>query len=252
MSSVVRISPKYGCWNVISDQLITRTLSNQLDFLLIDLEHGFRDFKDFVSAFSAAQNSNCEIYVRVRKYNDPLIQSLLDLGVTHFIVPQIRDLVQLNEFIQSCTFPPNGRRGLHPRVYQSSLKGKRNLEDVLAEKIQICVIIETKESLEFVEEICSNPLVSEIYLGVYDLSMALGLINETESQKMLDICLEVSQVAKRFAKPVMAMLGTTEILNKFALVGVSKIVIGIDSSILQNSVDLKVESFQKEADSSLE
>ena len=252
MSSDVRNSPKYGCWNVISDQLIVRILSNQLDFLLIDLEHGFRDFKDFVSAFNAAQNSNCEIYVRVRKYNDPLIQSLLDLGVTHFIVPQIRGLNQLEEFIQSCNFPPNGRRGLHPRIYQSSLKGNRAMEDALAERIHICIIIETKESLQLIEEICSNPQISEIYLGVYDLSMELGMINETESQKMLDICLGVSQVARRFAKPIMAMLGTTEILKKFEPVGVSKIVIGIDTSILQNSVDLKINSFQKEVDNSVE
>ena len=83
------------------------------------------------------------------------------------------------------------------------------------------------------------------------MSLELGLISGTDSQRMLDTCLKVSQVAKQFAKPLMAMLRTNDILRKFQPVGVSKIVIGVDLSILQESVDLKVVGLQEELDGSL-
>ena len=242
---------EYGCWNIISDPFIVRTLANELDFLFVDLEHGFRDFKDLTSALIATQNANSDIYVRVRNYRDPWIQSLLDLGVTRFIIPQIRKVSEIEEFLQASTFPPAGRRGLHPRVYQSTPTGRNTLKDILISKIKVCVIIETKESLELLEELCANPQIDEIYLGVYDLSMELGIVNGTDSEEMLAICAKISKTAERFAKPLIAMATNHSVLKKLSLIGVSKFVIGIDSSMLQESARSTVRDFRDTLDSNL-
>lgn len=242
---------KYGCWNIISDQHSVEVLANELDFIFIDLEHGFRDFKDFASAFVATRTTEAEIYVRVRSYRDPWIQSLLDLGVTHFIVPQIRKSSEVEEFLRATTFPPNGRRGLHPRIFQTGGKDASNLIDVLDSKIHVCIIAETRESVTLMEELCSNPRIDEIYLGVYDLSLELGILDGTDSNEMLSICTNLSKIATNFAKPLIAMATSTSILKKFQAMGISKFVIGIDSSILQESVKLKIDSFRKVLDANL-
>jgi len=162
---------EYGCWSIINDQQVVKIVANELDFLIIDLEHGFRDFQDFSSAFEATRSTKADIYVRVRKYNDPWIQSLLDLGVRRFVVPQIRELRELEEFVRATTFPPYGHRGLHPRIFQSTGTHSTKLKDVPNLKVHTCVIIETKASLDLTEVISAHPDVDEIYLGVYDLSL---------------------------------------------------------------------------------
>lgn len=240
---------KYGCWNIVVDPQIAKLSANALDFFIIDLEHGFRDFSDFQSAYEATRNTKAEIYVRVRKYNDPWIQSLLDLGVARFVLPQIREISELDDFLRATAFPPNGRRGLHPRIFQSTGSRSTTLKDVPNLKVHTCVIVETRESLKLIEAICSHPRVDEIYLGVYDLSLELGMEGGTDSEEMLAICSDLSITAKKFSKPLMAMATGTAVLKRFHAMGVSKFVIGIDSSILQESIETRVSSFRESVDS---
>lgn len=235
---------KYGCWNIVVDPQIAKLSARTVDFLIIDLEHGFRDFSDFQSAYEATQNTEAEIYVRVRKYNDPWIQSLLDLGVTRFVLPQIREISELDDFLRATAFPPSGRRGLHPRIFQLTGRHSATLEDVPNSKVHTCVIIETKESLKLIDAICSHPRVDEIYLGVYDLSLELGMEGGMDSADMLAICSDLAKTANKFKKPLMAMATITSVKKQFHTMGVSKFVIGIDSSILQESLETKVREFR--------
>lgn len=242
---VVTMSPsKYGCWNIVDDPQIAKLSAKALDFLIIDLEHGFRDFSDFQAAYEATQNAKAEIYVRVRKYNDPWIQSLLDLGVTRFVLPQIRELSELDDFLQATSFPPTGRRGLHPRIFQLSGMSSATLQDVPNLKVHTCVIVETKESLKLIDAICSHPQVDEIYLGVYDLSLELGMEGGVDSPDMLTICSDISKVANKLSKPLMAMATSTLVMKQFHTMGVSKFVIGIDSSIFQESLETRIREFK--------
>lgn len=240
---------KYGCWNIILDPQIAKISADTLDFLIIDLEHGFRDFSEFVATYEATRSTKAQIYVRVRKYNDPWIQSLLDLGVSNFVLPQIREISELEDFLRTTAFPPGGRRGLHPRVFQSTGKRSMALKDVPNLEVHTCIIIETKDSLGLIEGICNHPGVNEIYLGVYDLSLELGMEGGMESEEMLEICSDLSSAAQKSSKPLMAMAMSTAVLKRLHSMGVSKFVIGIDSSILQESIESRVLSFKENVDS---
>lgn len=246
---VTMSSTKYGCWNIVVDPQIAKLSANTLDFLIIDLEHGFRDFSDFITAFEATRSTKAEIYVRVRKYNDPWIQALLDLGVSKFVLPQIREISELDDFLRATAFPPDGRRGLHPRIFQSTGTHPTTLKDVPNLRVHTCVIIETKPSLDIIEAICGHPGVDEIYLGVYDLSLELGMQGGMDSDEMLTICADLSKAAKKFSKPLMAMATSTAVLKRFHEMGVEKFVIGIDSSILQESMESRVQFFKESMDS---
>ena len=43
--------PKIGIWSVIRDSLVIEAIAAQLDFIILDLEHGFRDFGQFQANF---------------------------------------------------------------------------------------------------------------------------------------------------------------------------------------------------------
>ena len=160
------------------------------------------------------------------------------------MLPQIREISELEDFLRSTNFPPVGRRGLHPRIFQLAGKIAGSLKEVPNLKIHTCVIIETKESLKLLDAICGHPLVDEIYLGVYDLSLELGMDGGMDSPEMLSICSDIASSAKKFSKPLMAMATSTFVKAKFQAMGVPKFVIGIDSSILQESLQTRVKEFR--------
>lgn len=224
---------KFGCWNIISDVQVVNVLAKNLDFLILDLEHGFRDFSDFNAAFSSARHFSGEIYVRVRSFQDPWIQSLLDLGVTHFVLPQVRTKEDLDTFISATKFPPLGKRGMHPRLLQNSLNPDDHSE------IHICLIIETRESVEILDSLLESKAVSEVYIGVYDLSQELEIDSGIDSPEMMMVCQKIALAAKSHSKVISAMATSERAVRELERIGINKFVLGIDSTILEQGVLLR-------------
>lgn len=236
---------KFGCWNIVSDIQVVNLLAKKLDFIIIDLEHGFRDFHEFNSAFTSARHLSKQVYVRVRKYDDPWIQSLLDLGVTHFVLPQIRTVNEFDSFVKATRFPPIGRRGLHPRLYQNSLNNGDSGHKTPGEfEIRICLIIETREALALMEELISRKEVDEIYFGVYDLSQELEIESGVDSPEMMLICQNIAKVASYHSKEMLAMSTTEDSSLALKKLGVTKFVLGIDASLLEESIITKAAKYR--------
>ena len=67
-----------GCWNSISDVQVVNLLAKSLDFLIIDLEHGFRDFSEFLAAFASSRQLCDQVYVR--------LENSMTLGSNPFLI----------------------------------------------------------------------------------------------------------------------------------------------------------------------
>jgi 2-dehydro-3-deoxyglucarate aldolase len=225
--------PKFGMWSVIEDSLVIESLAAKLDFIILDLEHGFRDFKELKANFRSAQRYSDQVYVRVRSFDDSWIQALLDMGVTHFIVPQIRSVQQFQDFVKATSFPPDGRRGTHPR-FEGYLE--RNSKYPSIKDVKRCLIIETKEAVDLIEDFCELDSVDEIYIGTYDLSTDFGINQFTEPEKLILLLSSVCRVTKEYNKPLISMIGNSALEDFYTSIKVEKRVIGIDESILVNEV----------------
>jgi 4-hydroxy-2-oxoheptanedioate aldolase len=225
--------PRIGIWNVITDSILIESIASEVDFIILDLEHGFRDFKDFKSNFRSAQRHSREVYVRVRRYDDPWLQSLLDVGVTNFIVPQIRSVGEFQSFVKATSFPPHGTRGTHPR-FESYLR--RNISPHNTGDIKRCLIIETKEAVEELEDLCELTEVNEIYLGTFDLSVEYGINQNTQVESLISLLTHVFNVAQKHEKPLISMLANNELETFYASIEFQGRVIGIDETILTEEV----------------
>lgn len=217
-------SPTKGVWNVIADPFVVKQISDQVDFIIIDLEHGFRDFSNFYSCFLAASNSKAQVYVRVQNSRDAWLQTLLDMGVTNFVLPQIRSIDELNDFQKLISFPPEGARGSHPKSRTSLKSG--------SDEITCCVIIETVESLLILDEIASHPVATEFYLGVYDLSSEAQISGSLLSPEMSEILSRLVDCASKSDKKVLVMNSDNLSMEALSVLGINKIVMGIDINLL--------------------
>ena len=123
-----------GVWNVLPDQNSTFQLPEYFDFIYIDLEHGLRTINELLTTIKFFNLRQTNYSVRVRRFDDPLIQTLLDVGVRNFILPQLRSINEFSIFKSKISFPPNGTRGLHPN-------SKLTINTALSEKLSIHCLI---------------------------------------------------------------------------------------------------------------
>jgi 4-hydroxy-2-oxoheptanedioate aldolase len=234
--------PKVGIWNVISNTYVVSQIAAYYDFVLLDLEHGFRDFNQLESQIRLIRSSPAELLVRVRSFDDLLIQSLLDLGVSKFLVPQIRDVNQVIEFAKRVHFPPVGTRGFHPKVERIMGIEISDFDPGSMERIEIYPLIETKESVNFIDSLLEMSFVSGCYIGTYDLSRELspGNLSSPEIEKVIEA---VASVSKKLQKSVFFMPRNHSDVGLFDLPGFDFLVAGIDSEIISKSlIATKVQS----------
>jgi len=224
------MSHRLGIWNVLSDQSIVPLAYSGLDFAIIDLEHGYRDFSSCQSMVQGLIANQVEVFVRIRNSQDVLVQSFLDLGVKRFVVPQVRTIDQIEELISRVCFPPNGVRSFHPRY--SKLKESSSNKNL----VQLYPIIETREILEFQQELLMLENVAGFYFGNFDLSLELNCSAELSDPVILEVLnrsiINVTEMGKIFIAMPKGE-GEIELLSKK---GVNNFVVGIDSEILFSSV----------------
>lgn len=226
-SQLMSTKIEIGAWNTLASIEATMVLAECFDFVYIDLEHGFRSVSDLTATLSIYNIKNVDYSVRVRNFEDPLIQTLLDLGVRNFIVPQLRSIDEFYTFKNRILFPPQGTRGLHPRSKLSSNVPR-------SEVLTITVIIETVEALDLLEEFALDDLVSGLYLGVFDLSMALGIQDGPFSSELNRYFDNISAICKGANKEFVAMLPEGGDLSFVRAHDLDRVVAGIDSTLLHH------------------
>ena len=174
-----------GIWSIINNQDVIEILSQaNNDFLIFDMEHGNFSKKDVHSALSYCQNYNKLGFVRIPINETGYIQSALDSGCDGLIFPRVENRKDALNCISQCYFAPRGKRGFNPftRFNQYTLNKKK-----IKKKLLKVIMIETRKSIENIEEIISVSGVDIIYFGIFDLSMEYGLkINDKKLTNIIE------------------------------------------------------------------
>lgn len=144
------------------------------DFVLIDLEHtgwGIEGIRPLLAA-SAAQD--LDMLVRVQGSARHLISPALDLGARGVMVPMVDDAIEAERVVQAARFAPDGSRGFG-LLYPDQLEGGVSAAMRAAEDATVVILqVETEAGLDHVEDIAGTPGVDVLWVGQFDLSIALG------------------------------------------------------------------------------
>ena len=230
---------KLGIWNVLNDPYLVPALYKGLDFAIIDLEHGFRDFSQIQSMLSRLGVINIEVFVRIRNSQDVIVQSLLDLGISNFIIPQVRTLEEIEALSRRVSFPPNGIRGFHPRISRIDSGNGNN-----PSAVRLFPIIETCEILSFQKELVSLDAVAGFYFGNFDLSLEMQCSRYFSDPVMFRAFEQTISAVTAGGKRLLVMPSNESEFDMLSARGISEFVIGIDSELLYNSVENLRELFR--------
>ena len=160
-------------WLQIPNSFTAELMANQnWDSLTLDMQHGVIDYPNAIGMLQAISSTNVVPMARVN-WNEPgQIMKILDAGAYGIICPMVSNKKEAENFVKACMYPPKGYRSFGP--VRGLIYGGSDYADYANEEMLKIAMIETKESLEKLDEIMSTPGLDGIYIGPADLSLAVG------------------------------------------------------------------------------
>src|SRR6056300_1585484 len=226
--------PVINGWCAIPSTASVEAMAHQgWDSLTIDMQHGLVDYSNALPMLQTISTTDVTPLARVN-WNEPgQIMKILDAGCYGIICPMVSNKEEAERFVQACMYPPHGYRSFGPvrgLIYGGSDYAKHANDEMLK-----LAMIETKESLDKLDEIMSTP-------GV----------DRPESTKAYSEILRILEHAKKNNIFAGIHNGTPEYAQKMIDKGFNFVTIGADQRALSagsKAVVDKMKGFSKKEES---
>ena len=159
-----------GGWLTVPSSFSAELMAHAgFDWLCVDMQHGVIDYQVAVTMLQAISTTET--------------------------VPIVNTVAEAEAAAWACRYPPRGIRSHGP--IRAALYGGRDYLARADEEVLCIVQVETKESVENLDEILAVPGVDAAYIGPADLSLSLGLPPASDHdepvfvesvQRVLDAC----------------------------------------------------------------
>ena len=186
-------------WLQIPNSFTAELMANQSwDSLTLDMQHGVIDYPNAVGMLQAISSTKVVPLARVN-WNEPgQIMKILDAGAYGIICPMVSNKKEAENFVKACMYPPDGYRSYGP--IRGLVYGGPDYADEANNEILRFAMIETKESLENLDEIMKTPGLDGIYIGPADLSLAIGekpSFDKPEGDPVYEVIMKILDHAKK-------------------------------------------------------
>ena len=143
------------------------------DFVIFDIEHGNYSNSELENCARAAAAKGLPYVIRIPCADQATIQKALDMGADGIMVSMVNDAETAEKVCKAALYPPKGCRGFSTHTIAGDF-GYLDMDAFFenAERVMICVQIETKEGLDNLDEILSVNDTDMIFVGAADLSVS--------------------------------------------------------------------------------
>jgi|TARA_B100002003_G_C14014515_1_gene489420 4-hydroxy-2-oxoheptanedioate aldolase len=237
-----------GTWSIIPSPIVTDILcSAGLDFIIVDGEHGPTSFETAQEMVIVCESRNVSPIMRVSGVNETEILRALDIGMHGVQVPNINNSTDIETLIKYAKYPPIGNRGFSPftRAGDYSMKNSILLTERANENTLIGVNVEGEEAIKNIEEILSIQELDIIFIGLFDISKALGIpgeVHHTMVQERLIKLIKKINDAGKFPGTIATDLTS---LAKYKELGVKYILYLVDCSVIKSAFEVPVKTFKE-------
>jgi len=238
-----------GVWSIIPSPVVVELFAlGGIDFTILDMEHGIFDVGALDSCVRACEAAGAVPLVRIPGLNPSAAQWALDLGAHGIVVPQVSDASEAETVVRMAKYAPIGNRGYNPFTRAANYanppdnrSGKLNNDFSLT-----CVIIESESALADLSRICATPGLDVIYMGIYDLAVALGCEGDTKHPRVVNV-VEAAIVQIRAAgKAAGMMVRNQQDIAKALALGANFLVYSVDTFLIREAVSQAVSLFKQE------
>ncbi|MBB5841960.1 4-hydroxy-2-oxoheptanedioate aldolase [Conyzicola lurida] len=172
MTTVSKLTESRGAWMMLGEPGLTARIAGAgFDWILLDQQHGAIGPDRLVGLARAHDHGACELAVRVPSADPAAIGRALDVGASIVVVPLVQTADEARAIVAAANYPPVGGRSWGPLT---PLWGAPT-PDAASAKPRLWPMIETRTALDQLDEILAVEGLDAVFIGPYDLSLALGM-----------------------------------------------------------------------------
>ena len=189
----------FGTWSVLSSTEAMMVMQSAgLDFVIIDLEHPPTSLQNAQNQVFSLLGTNCTPIIRLGENSDPLILRALETGVQSIMVSHVSTAKEAESIVNSSKYYPSGERGLSPFTVHHGYSDEDMARKLVRANEQQFngILVEGQEGINNLEKIAKVGGIDMIYIGVYDISQALGVpgeLNHPKVKKLLKECVAITE-----------------------------------------------------------
>lgn len=224
-----------GTFSAIGSPLAVESLRyTGLDYVIVDTEHSPTGIESAAAQIAAAQGAGLTALARANEISRTAVLRLLDVGAQGVVVPCVETVEEVRELVRYAKFAPLGNRGFCPTrdggwghaAHAVSISGYMETSNRETLLLPQC---ETVGCLEHIEEITAMDGVDGIFVGPFDLSIALGHPGEFNAPVVHDAILRVQAACKRSGKLSIIFTGSAAASRQRFAEGFDSVTLGMDS-----------------------
>lgn len=242
--------PTLGAFLGLGSPAVAELLASVgLDWLIVETEHNALDSAEIENMLRAidAANTGTVPLVRIPSADPVYIQKALDLGALGVVVPMVKTADEARAIVAATRYPPVGRRSFGPLRASRYTFDSEDYFEKINDNVIVAFVLETKEAVEDIEEICAVDGVDVLYLGFADLSLSLGLTPFKLPHADVDAVVEkVLEVAARHGVAVGNGSTTPDGLQPIVDAGYTFIGFGPDYYLLADAAKAGREALPRE------
>lgn len=241
--------PVFGIWSVIPSATVAEIMGlSGLDFAILDMEHGMFDMATLDACIRAVEIAGSTPLVRLPGANAYAAQWALDMGAHGIVVPQVNDASEARSVVGSAKFSPAGFRGYNPFTRAAEYANPPDnrtgkLDDTFS---LTCVIVESTRSLDELDAICATPGLDVVYVGIYDLSVAMGCNGNTRHPTVVAAAESAVTRIRAAGKAAGMMVRNAADIERALAIGANFLVHGVDTALIREAAITAVAAFGKE------
>lgn len=183
----------------LSDPIVSEMAGDcGMDFTWIDAEHAPFSLENIQGHIMACRGTDCAPLVRVAWNDFAIIKPVLDLAPAGIIIPMVCTAEEAAEAVNSCKYPPRGKRGCGVR--RANRYGSMPLNEYFEKsdsEPMVIIQIEHIDAVRNLDAILKVPGIDSICIGPCDLSGSMGKLAQTNDPEVVQVVEEICEKTKK-------------------------------------------------------
>mgnify|MGYP000928870681 CR=1 FL=1 len=177
----------FGTWSALGSPPVMNCIAKSgMDFIITDMEHSTVSLETVEAQLYYTEIEDCTLIVRLGEVDELAILHALDLGAKAIMISHVSTKEDAIRVVNATKYMPEGDRGLSPFTRNHGYSDDNIREKMAYANTQIFVgiLVEGEEGINNLEEICRTPGLDMVYLGIYDISQAVGEPGDVQHPKV--------------------------------------------------------------------
>jgi len=208
-----------------------------LDYVIIDSEHSPIDTEGAIGMINAAKLKGLTPFVRVKEVSRAAILKMLDGGAEALVIPCLKSVEEVRKVVEYGKYQPVGERGFAQSRqagygYEDYARDLQGYFEVSNSQTMLLPMCETATFLKDLEKIVKLEGIDGIFVGPYDLSVALGAPGVFDTDEFRNALLWIAEVCRDNGKYSFIFSNGPAMAAQHTAMGYQGIALGTDVQML--------------------